>query len=52
MENFYYNLENKNEAYWKTLRLNNEEWQLNFLAQNSYRNRSLTLLKQNNILLL
>ena len=44
------NLENKNEAYWKTLRLKNEEWQLNFLAQNSYRSRSLTLLKQNNIL--
>ena len=44
------NLENDNEAYWKTLRLNNEEWQLNFLAQNSYRTRSLTLLKQHNIL--
>ena len=44
------NLENKNEAYWKTLRLNNEEWQLHFLAQNSYRSRSLTQLKQNNIL--
>ena len=44
------NLENKNEAYWKTLRLNNEEWQLHFLAQNSYRTRSLTILKQHNIL--
>ena len=44
------NLENENEAYWKTLRLKNEEWQLHFLAQNSYRTRSLALLKQHDIL--
>ena len=44
------NLENKSEVFWKNLRIKIEEWQLHFLVQNTKRIRSMSLVKQTNML--
>ena len=48
-EDLINNLENKNEVFWQKLRTEIEEWQLNFLSQNTSRMKSLTKLKLSNM---